>query len=411
MQIYIHRDNEDFGPYSREAVLEYVKQGVFQSLDQASYAGMSESKTLGELLGINGASRRARGPQPGRSSHITEFNPSGIPTSSSSSRPQPRSSGTKRGFMIVLNMVLVLIVASVAFIRLGGGRGIARHYLAVLSAELATLANSGGPAPAASTPAIVPAPAPAPPTMAAPVAKLASAPAPKPASAPASAPAAPAPVAASSPAPASPPTPALAAPVALLGAPSAPAAMSSPSPIGGPASSPPATAPAPAPESNTLVAPTATLALAATPPPAPAAPAPPVPSKPFDPVDLASNPAAWPKTLRLTQATVFPAVYNSQVVGSVTALPGAVVKLVNIQGDQLTVDYQGGTQTLFWKLTDLQQEVAKAAVPPPAAAPQVATPALTAPTLTAPTLTAPTQTAPPASAPPDGTTSDPPADN
>jgi len=94
-------------------------------------------------------------------------------------------------------------------------------------------------------------------------------------------------------------------------------------------------------------------------------------AKPFDPADLASNPAAWPKTLILKQAVVFPAVYNSQVVGSVTALPGTVVKLVNIQGNQLTVDYQGGTQTLFWQLTDIAQEAAKAAAAPAQATPPV----------------------------------------
>jgi hypothetical protein len=39
--------------------------------------------------------------------------------------------------------------------------------------------------------------------------------------------------------------------------------------------------------------------------------------------------------------------------------PGTAVQLVNMRGDQLVVDYQGGTQTIFWKLTDLEEEVAK----------------------------------------------------
>src|SRR5271166_6419380 len=79
MQIYIHRDNEDFGPYSREAVLEYLKQGVFESMDRACFAGMAEWKTVGELLGINGEAKSKRGPAQRRSSHITEFNPSALP--------------------------------------------------------------------------------------------------------------------------------------------------------------------------------------------------------------------------------------------------------------------------------------------------------------------------------------------
>ena len=346
MQIYIHRDNEDFGPYSREALLEYVRQGVFESLDQASYAGMPEWKTLGELLGINGGSRQAHGSQPVRSYHITEFNPSGVPISSSA-RKKPQGRGAKRGFMIALNVMLILIVATVTFIRLGGGGRIARRSLAALSAELARLANelpagASTPAPATASPVIATAPVPSPAAMPAPVTMPASATAPK-------APAAPA--------------------LAPVSAPTL-AAASAPTPA---AASTPAMAPAPAQvaESAPVLAAPSAPALAAVPAPAPAAPAPPAVAKPFDPADLASNPAAWPKTLILKQAVVFPAVYNSQVVGSVTALPGTVVKLVNIQGNQLTVDYQGGTQTLFWQLTDIAQEESKAAAAPAQATPPV----------------------------------------
>ncbi len=88
--------------------------------------------------------------------------------------------------------------------------------------------------------------------------------------------------------------------------------------------------------------------------PAPAMPAPVTVTAPapFDPASLAGNPAAWPKTLRLKQVTTFPAVFNSQVVGSVTVPAGTVVKLVNVQGDQLVLNYQGGMQAVAWKQTD-----------------------------------------------------------
>jgi len=127
-----------------------------------------------------------------------------------------------------------------------------------------------------------------------------------------------------------------------------------------------------------------------TPPPAPVSP--PAPPKPFDPADLVGNPSAWPRTVHLKQAVVFPALYNAQVVGSVTAPPGAVVSLVNIQGDQLILDYNGGRQRLPWKQTDLAEEVAKSNL----AAPQV--PATDAP----PAASAPTAAAPPLSAAPAG---------
>ena len=89
-------------------------------------------------------------------------------------------------------------------------------------------------------------------------------------------------------------------------------------------------------------------------PPA-AAPAPAV--RAFDPADLAGNPAAWPKTVMLKQQATFPAIYNSQVVGSVNVPAGTLVSLVGIEGGLLDLEYQGGRQKLSWKLTDLEQRV------------------------------------------------------
>jgi hypothetical protein len=58
------------------------------------------------------------------------------------------------------------------------------------------------------------------------------------------------------------------------------------------------------------------------------------------------------------------------------------VNLVDIRGDQLVLDYNGGTQTLFWKETDLAEEAAKGGsamapatpVPPGAGVPAAASP-------------------------------------
>lgn len=299
MQIYIRRNNEEFGPYSREVVLEYVKRGIFKARDRAWYAGMPEWKTVGELLGTTAAS--AHDPNLSPSGKITEFNPAWAPPSAG--RPSRRGGG-KRGLMIALNVGLISIVAALAYLRLGGGQNQVRNLMALASAELPKPAN------AAASPA----------ALGAVVPNLAATPAP-------------APKASSTPAPVVTPAPAIAVITPPQQA-STPAAETTPAP-----------------------------ALAASTPGSP---------KPFDPADLASNPAAWPKTLRLKQAVEFPALFNSQVVGSVTAPMGTVVNLVNIQGDRITVDFQGGTQTISWKLTDLEEQMAKrnpgSAAPSPGAA-------------------------------------------
>jgi hypothetical protein len=304
MQIYIRRNNEEFGPYSREVVLEYVKRGIFKVRDHACYAGMPEWKTVGELLGISAAS--AHDPNLSPSGKITEFNPAWAPPSAG--RPSRRGGG-KRGLMIALNVGLILIVAALAYLRLGGGQNQVRNLMALASAELPKPANAAA-SPAAPG-AVVP--------------NMAAAPAP-------------APKASSTPAPVVTPAPAI---VAITPPPQAS------SPV-------PEATPDPAPAAATIPP---ELTAPSTPPPAAAST--PGPPKPFDPADLASNPAAWPKTLRLKQAVEFPALFNSQVVGSVTAPSGTVVKLDNIQGDRITVDFQGGTQTISWKLTDLEEQIAK----------------------------------------------------
>jgi len=274
MQISIRRENEEFGPYSREMVVEYVRQGAFKLRDQACYAGAGEWKTIGELLGIASvADLRDSG-------KITEFNPSLPPARST--LPPPRQDLVPQSFMAALSLLLILIVAAVVYIRVTGSADRLLHYIAATSAPLPTPAPkpAGTPAPVKSTPQPTPLPTPAP-------------------------------------QPSQPPV-----------------AAGTPTPIPG------------------------------QPPPSPPPPAAP---KPFDPADLAANPASWPKTVRLKQAVVFPALLDSRIVGTVTAPAGAAVNLVKIQGGQLLLDFQGGTQSVSWRLTDLQEQVARqpAASPSP----------------------------------------------
>jgi hypothetical protein len=106
MDIYIRRVNEKFGPYSREAVIEYVRQGVLRTHDQACYTGLPEWKPLGDLLGI----QDAPGEQP---QHITEFDSSIVvpPT------PWPRrvNKGLRKLLVFLPCAALIIIVTALAY--------------------------------------------------------------------------------------------------------------------------------------------------------------------------------------------------------------------------------------------------------------------------------------------------------
>ena len=294
MQIYIHRNNEDFGPYSREAVQEYVKRGVFQACDYACYAGMSDWKTLSDLLGIGDSSGAGR-----IRKFVGDDVPPGLATTNLQKRTQPivrparrrfRRTGTHgRAGLIALNLVLVAIVAAGIYIKTGGAGALAQRYLAAVSNSIATAIAKA----ASQTAHVVSTPPP---------------------------------VAEATPA-VMPPQPALAPIAPVVAAPVVPAAT-------------------------------------------------PAPPKPFDPADLAGNPAAWPATVHLKQPASFPALdNNAQIIGSVTVPPGTAVRLTKIIGDQVTLDYQGGTQTVSWKATDLEEQATKLTSSPaatPVAAPAAA---------------------------------------
>lgn len=237
MQIYIRRKNEDFGPFSRETVDEYVKQGVFVLEDRARISGMNDWKTLGDLIGeAKPAGARQNWPT--------------APRRGLRRRQQTSPAGEKKKtFMVVLNLTLLLLIAAAIYVRMGGAGEQAREEMAAI-------------------------------------------------------------------------------PSRLFGA-------------FGPKSTPPP--PEDLPQAPPPVAP----------PPAVATPAPP---KPFDPATFAAHPGEWPKTVRLTADETFPAVLDSKVVGSVTVPAGTQVNVVSVQSGQLTVEYQGGTQKLPWKATDLETQ-------------------------------------------------------
>jgi len=315
MQIYIRRNNEDFGPYSREALQEYVKHGIFSAGDSAAYVGTSELKTVSELLGLGGASETSgagKGKRPTQRGVATQT-PSTGPVSRKAARMRrgyrPAVS-KKKGYMIVLNVFLILVVAAAAYVRFGGGGPTAHRYLAAVTAAVAREINNANANPESS-------PTPAPATVAG-------------------------------------ATPSVHEPVAAVPVKDTEPAV--------PAVDKAAAATEP---SATTAAPVAVAAAAAT--PAPAVASTPAPTKPFDPADLAGNPAAWPKTVKLKQAITFPAVLDSQVVGNVTVPAGTLVKLVNVRGDQLTLEHNGATQDVSWRLTDIEEQVATGGSLAPAA--------------------------------------------
>jgi hypothetical protein len=271
MQIYIHRNKQDFGPYSREAVLEYVKRGVFSPADHGCYMGTAQWKPLGELLGLapEAKPRHAARPQQTGITPAPAAAPSSLPP-----RPIPAVEATpatpvrqvsvpaaakKTGKLIPLNIFLLLCVIAGLYIRLGPD-SVRQRLKSVASRELRQYLPPG----------------------------LAH---------------------------------------VFLDAQSPATALSGTS---APVSAPPPPPPVPEPTP--------------TPPP-----------KPFSPADLGDNSSTWPIKVILKQPVTFPAVLNGHPVGTVKVPAGAAVTLVNIQGDILTLEFQGGTQKLPWTLTNLDE--------------------------------------------------------
>ncbi|HEX4084646.1 MAG TPA: GYF domain-containing protein [Chthoniobacteraceae bacterium] len=183
MQIYIHRNNEDFGPYSKETLLEYLKQGVFQTYDYACYQGMSEWKTVSELLGINAPANSAKGAKSKSLGGGVAIASGGTTRSLGVSqqglvRRRPAAPPKKRTGMIVINLILAALLGAGIYLRMGGGGEQGARLMAKIRGMLMGGA-SPAPAPAqdsAPAPMIAPATAtaPSPETSSIPVATVAA---------------------------------------------------------------------------------------------------------------------------------------------------------------------------------------------------------------------------------------------
>lgn len=50
MNFWVHKDEKDFGPYTREEIVSFRSQGVFSNEDSACEVGLSNWSTIGELF-------------------------------------------------------------------------------------------------------------------------------------------------------------------------------------------------------------------------------------------------------------------------------------------------------------------------------------------------------------------------
>ena len=139
MQIYIHRDDQDYGPYSPEMARDYVSQGVFTMADWAWHEGTTEWKQLAEMLETFQPLTMA--PPPAPPAPARQFQTAGTIRKSMISRDLGAPEKKKSGFMIALNLALVLMVIAAAYVRFGGGGGMAQHWLAELREEFAHLSG------------------------------------------------------------------------------------------------------------------------------------------------------------------------------------------------------------------------------------------------------------------------------
>lgn len=68
---------------------------------------------------------------------------------------------------------------------------------------------------------------------------------------------------------------------------------------------------------------------------------------------LASDPASWPKTVRLRKPREFPAVVNGKAVGKIEAPAGSEARLAAIQAGKLGLEFRGGGAWVAPEETDL----------------------------------------------------------
>jgi hypothetical protein len=228
-----------------------------------------------------------------------------------------------------LNLLLTAIIVAGLYIRLGIGEKKARQYIVNFLSVILVKVESQD-TDAASRPPAAPS---------APVAKQEPA-------------ASPAPVAAASPVEATQP---------VASAPSSPATVASDTNA--------STAPAPAAAPSATDGQPAASPVASASTPAPASVAPAAPPKPFNIADVAVNPSIWPQYVTLKQPIVFPVVLSGRQVGTVTVPAGSKAKLQNIEGGEVALVYEDGTQTVPWQSTDLEEQVMKGASAAPSSVP------------------------------------------
>lgn len=330
MEYLINREGKQYGPYTGEVTVAFLRDGSLSPSDMAWHDGLDEWKALGELLEDSPSKTESASPDDSEASanavevHSLTYDAvaedvdvasSPAPVSSHppigsapvmSRAAKPRRGGRRHSTKSATSWVDMALNAAILLLLVGGGyyyftAGAGRKSGEKIREKVSIALKSAiAAAPAAVTQASTP----------------------------------------SQGVPVQVPAPAEAAPSA------APV-------VSTPGSDQPVAASAPSAAAMGTETTTATVAspVLAPQPPAPAQPT------PIDWETFRQTPALWPRMVSLTRPVDFPAVLNGEVVGSVKVPSGTSVKFNGMHGTELKLEYQGVLQDVPMGATDLEQRV------------------------------------------------------
>lgn len=307
MEYLISRQGEQYGPYTDEATIGFLRDGRLSPADLAWHEGLDEWFPLGSLLGEIEANYLAEPSQDGAldtgdevpsESGNPELQPVTYPASpaplpaSRSSRPRNATSWMD----VSMNVAIVLLIVGGGYYYFTAGAGKDAGVKLREKARSALQIGATAVQPAVPTASVAPSVIPVPAAVA--VAPTVNA-------------------------------------VTEVTAPPAPVATTPP----------PVVAEATAP------------VVAETPAPAAAAVASIAQPTPIDWAAFSQTPALWPKMVLLTHPVEFPAVLNGEVVGSVKLPAGTSLRLAGMHGAELKLEYQSVIQDVPIGATDIELRI------------------------------------------------------
>ena len=129
MQIYISRNDEQFGPYSREELTSCLEQGSLTLEDFAWHEELADWKRLGELIQVPAPPNESqRGELARQTLHVPAFEKiSGRSLPAPSASPE-RISG-RYHFAKIAILLLLIAGGGYYYLGYGGGKVAARHWI------------------------------------------------------------------------------------------------------------------------------------------------------------------------------------------------------------------------------------------------------------------------------------------